>query len=248
MKIPRDPATLVLVTIPPWAFVFGLLAPFVQVKSVLGCLLLASYALIQPFQIFLWYRIDARRRDFHRGRLLNIGIVTISYLAIPYYLFRSRGLRGGLVALGLSSLLFLISSLLLALGAVVGFYVAQFLNAEPVPVVVGTNPINASQAPPGTTELDQQVALLLSSNVRYPPAAWRNSHQGTARVRVYIAKSGEISRAELVQSAGDTDLDVEAIAVWERLKAKGVRLQVPKELSLGRSEIAFELPVQFSLN
>ena len=248
MKILREPASLVLAFIPLTALALGFLSPFLRGEFALDYALMAFYALVQTFLIFLWYRLDAQKRGFRRSRLLNTGVAAWSTLAISYYLFRSRGFRGGLMAMGLSFLLFLRAFLSTVLGVAGGVYLTQGGGAETVPVAVTTAQLNASQILPAAVGLNQQVELLLSKNVRYPPEAWRSGHQGTARVIVYFARGGEISRAELVQSAGAPDLDAEAVAVWARLKAKGVKLQVPQDLSPGQDELAFELPVDFSLN
>jgi hypothetical protein len=48
--------------------------------------------------IFLWYRLDSESRKFKRTSLLSVGVVGLSFLGIPYYLFRTRGIREGSVA------------------------------------------------------------------------------------------------------------------------------------------------------
>jgi len=50
--------------------------------------------------VFAWYRIDARERSYPHSIGLNIAIVAVTIVAFPYYLFRSRGFRRGLIALG----------------------------------------------------------------------------------------------------------------------------------------------------
>jgi hypothetical protein len=50
------------------------------------------------FVIFLWYRLDSDSREFIRTPLLSVGIVGVAFLAIPYYLFRTRGFRQGSLA------------------------------------------------------------------------------------------------------------------------------------------------------
>lgn len=44
---------------------------------------------------FMWYYFDSEQIQYRRGRLLNIGVITIGILAIPYYFIRSRGLKKG---------------------------------------------------------------------------------------------------------------------------------------------------------
>jgi hypothetical protein len=56
--------------------------------------------------VFLWYCADSHSRGYRRSILSNMGVVFLAILALPYYFFRSRGLRGGFLALG-KSVLFL---------------------------------------------------------------------------------------------------------------------------------------------
>ncbi len=56
---------------------------------------------------FAWYRLDSDEREFERSIWLNMGIVALALLALPYYFFRSRGFKRGLVA----STLFLLAVL-----------------------------------------------------------------------------------------------------------------------------------------
>jgi hypothetical protein len=71
------------------------------------------------FLIFLWYRIDADQRGFQRTTLLNVGIVMIAAVAVPYYLIRSRGWQEGPAAVLKALLVFLGSIFLSSLGAIV---------------------------------------------------------------------------------------------------------------------------------
>ena len=40
--------------------------------------------------IFTWYYHDSNQRSYQRSALLNIGVVTLAIVAIPYYLIRTR--------------------------------------------------------------------------------------------------------------------------------------------------------------
>lgn len=44
---------------------------------------------------YWWYHLDKRKRTFRAGPLQNIFVVFVPVVAIPVYLFRSRGLRQG---------------------------------------------------------------------------------------------------------------------------------------------------------
>jgi hypothetical protein len=50
------------------------------------------------FVIFMWYRGDSDNRAFRRTPLLSMGVVGLPIVAIPYYLFRTRGFRYGALA------------------------------------------------------------------------------------------------------------------------------------------------------
>src|SRR5688500_15146525 len=53
------------------------------------------YALLTTYAIYWWYAIDKRERNFRAGAIQNIGVVFLSIVAVPVYLFRSRGFKGG---------------------------------------------------------------------------------------------------------------------------------------------------------
>ena len=67
---------------------------------------------------FYWYRYDYTRHGYKRSPLLSIGVIGIPILALPYYLFRTRGLKLG--ALGTGCVLL----------AVVAYGIAQYLGTE----------------------------------------------------------------------------------------------------------------------
>jgi hypothetical protein len=52
--------------------------------------------LVFSFLCFFWYRLDSDARLYRRTALLNIAVVMMAPLALPYYLLRSRpaGARG----------------------------------------------------------------------------------------------------------------------------------------------------------
>jgi len=57
-------------------------------------------ALVGLSLIFAWYYYDSEQRQYRRSLGLNIVIVGLGIVGIPYYLFRSRGAKGGAVAVG----------------------------------------------------------------------------------------------------------------------------------------------------
>jgi hypothetical protein len=48
--------------------------------------------------IFTWFRIDANERGYKRSPVLNVAVVALAALSLPYYFFRSPGFAGGLAA------------------------------------------------------------------------------------------------------------------------------------------------------
>ena len=49
---------------------------------------------------FFWYRSDYIRRGYKPSRILSVGVIAMPLFALPYYLFRTRGLKDGAVATG----------------------------------------------------------------------------------------------------------------------------------------------------
>ena len=75
-----------------------------------------------PALLFAWYRIDSNQKAYRRTPWLDIAVVGISAIALPYYLFRTRGFKGGLVATVVSVLLILCSAFLTMLGKYGAYY------------------------------------------------------------------------------------------------------------------------------
>ena len=55
------------------------------------------FMLAYAFFIFLWFRLDSDLRCYRRTPFLSTAVVGMSVVAIPYYLFRTRGFRQGVV-------------------------------------------------------------------------------------------------------------------------------------------------------
>ncbi len=70
--------------------------------------------------MFAWYVFDSNERSYRRSAFLNLTVIAVPAVGVPYYLFRSRGLRKGAVAFGW---LFLLTIGLLA-STFVGAFVA----------------------------------------------------------------------------------------------------------------------------
>ena len=49
---------------------------------------------------FVWCRIDGRERTYEFHQLFPVAVIILGLVAVLYYLFRSRGLQGGLISTG----------------------------------------------------------------------------------------------------------------------------------------------------
>lgn len=78
--------------------------------------------LLGALLIFSWYHLDSTRAGYRRSKVLNIAVILIAIIALPYYFFRSRGAKRGLVATGL----FLLTLLGFVLLSFVGQLIVHF--------------------------------------------------------------------------------------------------------------------------
>jgi len=74
------------------------------------------------FTYFVWYRVDARQRDYPRSWFLNFGIAGASLIGFPYYFVRTRGLVRGTYATFLFLLSFLGLIICALLGSLLGYF------------------------------------------------------------------------------------------------------------------------------
>ena len=72
--------------------------------------------------IFAWYRADSGKLGYRRTPILNTMVLGLAIIAVPYYLFRSRGLAGGSRATAVFVLIVVVYSLLSWLGAYAAYY------------------------------------------------------------------------------------------------------------------------------
>ena len=85
---------------------------------------LASMA-IMALLIFFWYRLDSQQVGYRRSPWLDIGVVGIAIVALPYYFIRSRGAKKGIICTGLLLLMYAASVLLAMIGSYVTYYALQ---------------------------------------------------------------------------------------------------------------------------
>ena len=56
------------------------------------------FILAGAFVLFWWYVLDAREKKFKRNPFLDVLVIALSIVALPYYFFRTRSIKGALVA------------------------------------------------------------------------------------------------------------------------------------------------------
>ncbi len=74
----------------------------------------------------------------------------------------------------------------------------------------------ASPANAQSADWIRQVTRTIASKQTYPKAAQARGEEGTAKVKIYVAASGAVERAELVAASGSTTLDREALSLPSR--------------------------------
>ena len=114
-----NPKTLVLIAIAASSFAFGFF-DFIGVMRRSGEM---AILILQIGLVFAWYVLDSNHRNYKRTLMLNFGVVALAGFALPYYLFRSRGVKGGFIALAL----FMVGLLGIAAFGIAGQYSAYFL-------------------------------------------------------------------------------------------------------------------------
>lgn len=75
------------------------------------------FMLIGTTLSFMWYYYDSIEVEYRRGALLNIAVIAIGVIAFPYYFFRTRGFKKGLLYTGLFVLVVIAWSALQLAGA-----------------------------------------------------------------------------------------------------------------------------------
>ena len=107
-------------------FVSGAIGQYLSPNSTSLVLADVPFIVACIFLVFSWYYIDSEHLGFQRFKVLNIAIIGITIVAMPYYFFCSRGMRRGFVALGL----FLLSILGYGVLQVIGQYAMYYLQSR----------------------------------------------------------------------------------------------------------------------
>jgi hypothetical protein len=82
-------------------------------------------AVLNIFLVFLWYRIDSTEIGYKRSPWLNLAVVALALVALPYYFFRSRGAKRGAIYTGLMIAVLITSGILSAVGMYATYYGLQ---------------------------------------------------------------------------------------------------------------------------
>lgn len=83
------------------------------------------FMLVGAFLLFVWFRLDSDERNYRRSPLLNVGVIALAVVVLPYYFFRTRGFVRGLAA----SVLFLLAGIVYSILQYAGTYLA-YLTAQ----------------------------------------------------------------------------------------------------------------------
>ena len=81
------------------------------------------FMLAGAFLLFLWFRLDSDERGYRRSPWINVGVIALAVVVLPYYFFRTRGFIRGLAA----SVLFLIAGIAYSFLQYAGAYLPYLL-------------------------------------------------------------------------------------------------------------------------
>lgn len=76
------------------------------------------FTIVGAFLVFLWFRMDTDRLLYRRSPFLSVAVVAVAILAIPYYLFRTRGFVKGVAGVLAFLGIFVAYCLMTGLGAI----------------------------------------------------------------------------------------------------------------------------------
>ncbi len=84
-----------------------------------------AFAVIWVAMIFAWFRMDSIQVGYKRTPWLNVGVIALGIVALPYYFFRSRGARRGALATIAMLLAYVVSGALSVAGSYATYYGLQ---------------------------------------------------------------------------------------------------------------------------
>jgi hypothetical protein len=104
--------------------VTGLFDPYFEITDYYDFYYAGTTILILGL-IFAWYHIDSDMQGYERSVWMNVFVVAIAIVAIPMYLFASRGARRGARAFSYLLLYTFVLLLIVYIGISVGLYLFQ---------------------------------------------------------------------------------------------------------------------------
>lgn len=119
-----NPKNIILLVLAALAFLTGSVGQYIAPGKPYPPTEMA-FMLVGSVLVFVWYHIDSQQRSYKRSAWLNIGVVGLALFALPYYFFRSRGAKNGLLATGLFLLMLVASFALTSAGQYATYYTLQ---------------------------------------------------------------------------------------------------------------------------
>ena len=99
-SISTEKRWLLFVVLPISMLVYVLLIPLVDASAGAAKLVDIVFIILENLAVFIWCGLDSRERGYKLHRLFGFAVIFLGLVALVYYLFRSRGLRGGFVSFG----------------------------------------------------------------------------------------------------------------------------------------------------
>ena len=84
-----------------------------------------AFTVVGIFLIFAWYRLDSNQVGYRRSPWLNVGVIALAIVALPFYFFRSRGAKRGTIATGMMLLAYIASGAPTVAGSYAAYYGLQ---------------------------------------------------------------------------------------------------------------------------
>lgn len=92
---------------------FFIFSPILSTPSKFNSLSTSSNQLLALltglFSIYAWYYFDSEIVNYQRSKWLDFTIIAIALIGIPYYLFKSRGIKNGFICVLIASVFCVLS-------------------------------------------------------------------------------------------------------------------------------------------
>jgi amino acid transporter len=119
-----NPKTIVLLAFAVVSFIAGMVDQYFYPGVAFPPSAIA-YAIVGILLIFAWYRLDSDQRGYRRSIALNASVIAIAVVGLPWYLFRSRGAKRGLIATLIAVVLYVVFAALSLAGGYAAYYGLQ---------------------------------------------------------------------------------------------------------------------------